>query len=99
MEKNSWEIAPSEVDSNQNYQLVDIREADEVSSDPYLKGPYLHMPMSCFDRTALDPTLTYALFCQRGRRSASLVDSLRKAQITNVFSVLGGIEALKSKSC
>ncbi len=91
-DRHSWEITPAELD--ESFTLIDIREAEEIKSDPYLKAPYRHMPMSGFDLSQLNPALKYALFCQRGRRSASLVSSLL-AQMSNVYSVVGGIEALR----
>ncbi|MBY0529724.1 MAG: ThiF family adenylyltransferase [Rhabdochlamydiaceae bacterium] len=91
-DRYSWEITPAELD--ESFTLIDIREKEEVKNDPYLNGPYLHLPMSCFDLAQLDSSTKYALFCQRGRRSASVVSALYKER-ANVFSILGGIEALR----
>lgn len=93
-DKNDWEIELSVV-KNQTYQVVDIREPWEVSSDPYLKD-CKNMPVSTFDETNLDADEKYAFFCQRGRRSLNLVKRLRKNGHQNTFSLIGGVEKFRS---
>lgn len=90
--KHNSELLPSELKPNQI--LVDIREIDEVERHPYVKKPSIHLPLSTFTPTQLDPKLQYALFCQRGRRSCQLVETLMKQGIKNVVSIKGGIEGL-----
>ena len=87
----SWELEPHEI---QGFQLVDIRELHEIESDCY-QGSCLHMPLSSFNASDLKSDVPYAIFCQKGRRSAHLVQILRDQGFSKVFSVIGGIESLR----
>lgn len=87
----SWELEPHEI---QGFQLIDIRESLEIESDPY-HAACLHMPLSSFNLSDLNPDVAYALFCQKGQRSAHLVQILRDQGFSKVFSVIGGIESLR----
>jgi len=75
--------------------LIDIREKGEIYADPCGREGSIDMPMSQFNSKKLFSTKHYALFCQRGKRSAELVRELRKFGIQNVHSVEGGIDSLR----
>jgi adenylyltransferase/sulfurtransferase len=94
VDQDTWEVAGEEA-ARLEMIFVDIREKIETLADPYGREGCVLMPMSEFDREGLDPTKHYALFCQRGKRSASLVSNLRGNGWQNVYSVEGGIESLR----
>ncbi len=87
----SWELEPHEI---QGFQLIDIRQPHEVESDPY-HAHCLQMPLSSFNPSDLKRDVAYAIFCQKGQRSAHLVQILRDQGFSKVFSVSGGIESLR----
>ena len=76
------------------YQLVDIRETEEVTSNPLKRYEFLHHPMSSFNSELLDEGKTYLLFCQSGKRSSILTTRLRAQGKNNFFSLIGGIQKL-----
>ncbi len=92
-EKEPWELYKHDLEPS-FFQLIDIREIEETTLSPYLAGACLKMPMSSFDATKLSSQTNYALFCQKGMRSARLTRALRSEGRENVFSLIGGIEAL-----
>lgn len=92
---SNWEVVLNEI-SLSTFQLVDIREADELASVSLKDHPYRHMPLSMFDPSQLDPQGKYLFFCARGRRSNMLVTRLRHEGWVNTYSLMGGIAALKT---
>lgn len=96
VDKEPWKLHPSELKDGR-FQLIDIREPDETKAQPY-HGPCQHMPLSTFVPCNLHPETSYAIFCQRGMRSARLVQALRNKGMTHVYSVIGGIEHLANNS-
>ncbi len=96
-EKESWELHASDLETSL-FELIDIREVEETDSNPYLERPCLKMPMSSFDMSQLDPQIKYALFCRRGIRSAKLTLALKSKGLENIFSLIGGIEALQKNT-
>jgi molybdopterin/thiamine biosynthesis adenylyltransferase/rhodanese-related sulfurtransferase len=90
-----WEMEPHDAQAYESY-WVDIRENEEVSKDPLSENrPVLHLPLSCFDPTSLDPKGHYVFFCHSGKRSRHLVTLLRKKGWENAYSLKGGILALR----
>lgn len=87
-ENEVWEIVciPSVF---QHYCCVDIREPHEIHAAP-VEQISLNMPLSTFDSSVLKKDASYLFFCQKGRRSASLVRKLREEGWENVYSLLGG---------
>jgi molybdopterin/thiamine biosynthesis adenylyltransferase/rhodanese-related sulfurtransferase len=88
-EREAWELKFDEI--SDEYILVDIREPEETELDPY-QGSHVKMPLSSFDETYLESHQNYLFFCQRGMRSARLVQALREKGIENVFSLIGGVK-------
>ena len=76
------------------YQLIDIREVEEIEAEPYEKSVSIHMPMSSFDSSKIHPDTLHVLFCKSGRRTAYLATKLREQGLLNVFSLIDGIDAL-----
>jgi len=75
------------------YDLVDIREPNET---PGITIPHQKVVMAeCYSRTWTRPTV---FVCARGARSARLVADLRAQGCANVYSLAGGIEALRCRS-
>lgn len=93
--KEAWEIEFSHLKEG-SFQLIDIRESEEVARDPYPSSPVLKMPLSVFNASSLEPSQKYALFCQRGKRSSQLVRTLRARGFMNLFSLIGGMESVKN---
>ncbi len=84
------------------YQMIDIREPGEDKAlllKRLLRVPLIELPLSKFDTNnpPLEPGHKYLIVCQRGVRSGKLVASLRGRGFRNVFSVLGGMEAIRRK--
>jgi rhodanese-related sulfurtransferase len=79
-----------------NYELIDIREAQEIDEWPPLV-PCRHVPLSQFplNKDAFDKNTSYLLYCAKGGRSHYLAEILisegYKAQ-----SVNNGIASLNS---
>lgn len=96
VDKEAWELQPSDL-MNAPFQLIDIREPIETDTQPY-HGPCELMPLSSFTPNKLQRETSYAIFCQRGLRSARLVQTLRHQGLSNVYSVIGGIERLANNS-
>lgn len=59
------------------YELIDIRELDEIEDWPPLK-PCRHIPFSEFpsNQTEFDKNKTYLLFCAMGGRSHFMAEAL-----------------------
>jgi len=91
--KKLWEIEAKDLRQG-HFELIDIRELEEIEQNPYQNGSYLKMPMSVFEESHIDPEKKYALFCQSGKRSNYLASTLREKGINNVFSLIGGIQSL-----
>ena len=79
-------MTPTEVDINihsikapdlNNYELIDIREVDEITNWPPLK-PCRHVPFSQFPMNldAFDKKKSYLLFCAKGGRSHFMAEAM-----------------------
>jgi len=79
-----------------DYQLVDIRDADEVSARPIVERRARHIPMAQLleDAASLDPGRHYVLVCSRGLRSRALAERLRGQGYARVYSLRGGVDSL-----
>ncbi|MFI5335013.1 MAG: ThiF family adenylyltransferase [Chlamydiales bacterium] len=97
-QREVWEIECADL-RREGVTLIDIREEEETERDGYREGAHEKMPMSRFDAAQLSETCEYVLFCQRGARSARLVQKLRSEGRENVYSLIGGVEALRTAEC
>jgi molybdopterin/thiamine biosynthesis adenylyltransferase/molybdopterin synthase catalytic subunit/rhodanese-related sulfurtransferase len=78
------------------YEIIDIREDNEVAREPAPDDRCRHIPMHnlLHDHAALDPERRYLLLCARGSRSRAAAAELRSHGLLRVFSLRGGIAAL-----
>ncbi|MBI3901019.1 MAG: ThiF family adenylyltransferase, partial [Chlamydiia bacterium] len=97
--KNNLEMDIEELSAKvlAEFQLIDIREPHEREIPPVTMCWAIPMRELIVDSSSLDATGKYLLFCQRGTRSKSLAEQLRQKGISDVFSVAGGISAIKLK--
>ena len=79
-----------------NYELIDIREKDEIEEWPPLQE-CRHVPFSEFPHNVheLDKNTSYLLFCAKGGRSHYMAEALIQAGY-KAFSVNHGIGYLNS---
>jgi rhodanese-related sulfurtransferase len=79
-----------------NYELVDIREQDEIDIWPPLKK-CRHVPFSKFpdNKTQFDKDKSYLLFCAKGGRSHFMAEALAQEGY-KVLSVNNGIASVNS---
>lgn len=96
MENHQLEITDLDLDSLRSFQLVDIREVQEVQEDPFTFSSYLHAPLSTFSPPCFPKEEKILFFCKSGKRSLYLVNELKKLGFHNVFSLNKGKEALDS---
>jgi molybdopterin/thiamine biosynthesis adenylyltransferase/molybdopterin synthase catalytic subunit/rhodanese-related sulfurtransferase len=80
------------------FELVDIREAWERLSDDPRDRIDLHLPMSALleGRAAFPPDGRHLVVCAHGVRSLALTEMLREQGRAGVYSMRGGIAALKA---
>jgi adenylyltransferase/sulfurtransferase len=72
------------------YQLVDLRERDEIEADP-LEAQALWIPSGeVLDHAASFAHSRWLLICARGARSRYAAERLREQGYTNVYSLRGG---------
>lgn len=102
--EDTFELDVLELSSSElkKFKIVDIREPDEDPSRVLksLLGPNVEdMPMSTIEDNLhlIDKDSDYLFVCQRGRRSARLVELLREKGFTKVFSLKDGVEAVRRK--
>jgi|HigsolmetaAR201D_1030396.scaffolds.fasta_scaffold00071_21 molybdopterin/thiamine biosynthesis adenylyltransferase/molybdopterin synthase catalytic subunit/rhodanese-related sulfurtransferase len=81
---------------NAGFKVIDIREPEEVRSQPISQTPSLHIPMA--QLLANDDGLTrderYLLVCARGARSRAAAEHLRERGFPNAYSLKGGLAAI-----
>ncbi|WP_336884796.1 HesA/MoeB/ThiF family protein [Frateuria defendens] len=78
------------------FQLVDVREANEIAALPLPGVPSRHVPSGeiAVHAQVLRNEGRYLLICASGRRSAHAVQRLRAEGVENVYSLAGGLAAL-----
>ena len=81
-------------DDLKNYELIDIRETEEIQDCPPLK-PCRHVPFSDFpsNKEEFDKNKSYLLFCAAGGRSHFMAEELTKEGY-QTLSVNNGIASL-----
>lgn len=78
------------------YLLVDVREAEELASDPMPVITALHVPSAQVGTRACEFTDgRYLLVCASGRRSGHAARLLRGEGVRSVYSLTGGLNALR----
>ncbi|MCJ7453508.1 MAG: rhodanese-like domain-containing protein, partial [Steroidobacteraceae bacterium] len=78
------------------FELVDVREAWELTEDPPGMDTGLHLPLSelLSGRIIFPAQGRHLVLCAHGVRSLSLTEHLREHGRTEVYSMRGGIAAL-----
>jgi len=78
------------------YLLVDVREAEELASDPMPWPAALHVPSAQVGARACEFSEgRYLLVCASGRRSGHAARVLRGEGVRSVYSLTGGLNALR----
>jgi sulfur-carrier protein adenylyltransferase/sulfurtransferase len=78
------------------FQVVDVREPEELASDPMPVSMALHVPSAQVSMRAGEwKEGRYLLVCASGRRSSHAARLLRAEGVSNVYSLVGGINALR----
>jgi rhodanese-related sulfurtransferase len=94
------EITPAEVkaalERGEHIRLIDVREPEEHAICQ-IEGaeliPMRTIPQHLQDLDSGDPAVTLlCIFCHHGVRSLSVVDWLRRQDVTNCRSMAGGID-------
>lgn len=80
------------------FEIVDIREPDEVAETPTPCASARHVPMTqlLHGQPAFRPTGKSLLVCASGRRSLAATQELRSRGLGSVYSLRGGIAALRT---
>jgi rhodanese-related sulfurtransferase len=80
-------------------ELVDIREAWECDLDPPSASTLLHLPLSDLvnGRAQFPAQGRYLVICAHGVRSLSLTEHLRSLGQPEVYSLRGGLAALRCR--
>jgi rhodanese-related sulfurtransferase len=89
------EVTFQEIDLN-TFQVIDIREADEVASNP-LTCAHLHIPMNDLlcNPHRLDKEKPYLLVCAAGVRTQYTANAFRSAGYPKVYSLIGGFRMIR----
>ena len=95
------EIAVSSLEeaAGTGYEIVDIREPGEVSAEPAPLAGILHQPLAqlLHGEPRFDPAGKTLLVCATGRRSLAPALELRSRGLENVFSLRGGLAAMRAR--
>jgi molybdopterin synthase catalytic subunit len=80
------------------YELIDVRERWERDADPPGLTPGLHLPLSEYaaGRSELPVDRRYLIVCAHGVRSLALTEELRAHGHPAVYSLRGGLAALRA---
>jgi molybdopterin/thiamine biosynthesis adenylyltransferase/molybdopterin synthase catalytic subunit/rhodanese-related sulfurtransferase len=92
---DSVDVTAEEI-SLSDFQVVDIREPDEVAAEP-LSCDHLHIPMADLLNNAhqLEKDRSYLLVCAAGVRTQYAANAFRSAGYDKVYSLVGGNRMLK----
>lgn len=82
----------------QGFDIIDVREARELAEVPTPAEHALHIPLAVLLHGAppLARTEKHLLICASGRRSLAAAQELQAQGYTNVYSLRGGIAALRA---
>lgn len=80
-------------DTNEVFQLIDIRE-DYEFEDYNLGGINIPLDMVLSSMNKIDKDKPVVFLCNSGKRSAAIIHTIRrKLDLTNIYSLKGGITA------
>jgi sulfur-carrier protein adenylyltransferase/sulfurtransferase len=89
-----WELEFS-LDILENYELIDIRNSRERNLNNPWEAYLKHVKTCDLESQNLSDEKQYLLVCQRGIRSKSVVERLRRKGLKQFFSLKGGIASLE----
>ncbi len=95
------ELAQCLADSDNDLQLVDVREHSELATAKI--ADFIHLPLSEAEQwsqniqTYLDPSKETFVLCHHGMRSAQMTGWLIQQGFSNVSNISGGIDAYSIK--
>jgi rhodanese-related sulfurtransferase len=96
-EINVTELAAKLADPDRCCQLIDVREPQElaiVSLPNFMSFPLSeHSQWSETIQTELQPTIETIVLCHHGMRSAQMCGWLASQGFTDLYNVMGGIDA------
>ena len=74
---------------------LDVRTADEFKQNHLIDARNIDVESADFDSqiATLDKSVTYAIYCQSGRRSAIAYNKMKEAGFTSLFNLDGGIRS------
>jgi phage shock protein E len=75
--------------------VLDVRTADEFKQNHIIDARNIDVESADFDSqiSKLDKKVTYALYCQSGRRSAIAYTKMKEAGFINLYNLDGGMNA------
>jgi molybdopterin/thiamine biosynthesis adenylyltransferase/molybdopterin synthase catalytic subunit/rhodanese-related sulfurtransferase len=78
------------------FKVIDVREPEEVRSEPISQTPFLHIPLAQLlaGNDGLNHEERYLLVCARGARSRAAAEHLRERGFTQAYSLKGGLTAI-----
>ena len=91
LDQNTWK---SQLDSDSNYTLIDVRTAEEfeelripgsINIDFYNPQAFMQ------ELEELDKDKTYYIYCRTGSRSANTCDLMKEIGFAKTYNLLGGI--------
>jgi sulfur-carrier protein adenylyltransferase/sulfurtransferase len=82
----------------EGFNVIDIREPNEVAIAPITRAPATHIPLATLlaSTESLQRNERYLLVCARGTRSRAAAEHLREQGFTESYSLKGGLAALKN---
>lgn len=75
--------------------VLDVRTAKEFQQNHLIDARNIDVESADFDSAiaALDKSVTYALYCESGRRSSIAYTKMKNAGFTDLYNLEGGMEA------
>lgn len=80
------------IDSNKDFQLVDVREVEEVQA-ANLGGLHIPIGQVMMRQSEIETDKPVAFLCRSGRRSELAVLQLQQFGFSDLYNITGGIMA------
>lgn len=82
------------MDSGDDIQLIDVREADEVAIASIPNAVHIPLGQVMARASEIDPNRETVIHCKMGGRSAKAIEALKRSGFTgNLINLKGGITA------
>jgi len=82
------------LDSGEDIQLIDVREADEVATAAIPSSIHIPLGQIMSRASEIDADRTTVVHCKMGGRSAKAIEALKRSGFTgNLINLKGGITA------